>query len=443
MRDKNKGKLSGIKLVLSGGALFSMHFGASSMVWPMNWGKESGSSVLPAFAGAFITSIFLVFLAYLALSKGNYRELTKKVLGKRMGNFYTGLTIAILGPLYVIPRMSAAAWDSFLRALGLSFTSPIPLFIFTLVFYLLTYFFLTNPGKEMEKISKMLFPFLLTVVIFIVGKGFISPISKPLDKVYSEPALAYGFTNGYATAEILCALIFGMVLVDNLEKKGISKENITSNVVRVGAVGLLMLTFSHFSHMWLGAHTGKAFEDLSYTALYTAVAARLYGKVGGILFSLSLYFAALTTAIGMTSGCARFFVDTSEGKLSYKRATVMILIISVIFGSLGLANILDLLGPILDGVYPAAIVLVMFFALFPDIESHKHLRACRFSMVTALVFGFIDTLWKYLARFAINPLGLASFYEKIPLAKSSLLWIPWAFVFFLVGLFTYRRKTRL
>lgn len=442
MRDKNKGKLSGIELVLSGGALFSMHFGASSMVWPMNWGKESGSSVLPAFAGAFITSIFLVFLAYLALSKGTYRQLTKKVLGKRMGNFYTGITIAILGPLYVIPRMSAAAWDSFLRAFGLSFTSPIPLFIFTLCFYLLTYFFLTNPGKEMEKISKMLFPFLLTVVIFIVGKGFISPISKPLDKVYSEPALAYGFTNGYATAEILCALIFGMVLVDNLEKKGISKENITSNIVRVGAVGLLMLTFSHFSHMWLGAHTGKAFEDLSYTALYTAVAARLYGKVGGILFSLSLYFAALTTAIGMTSGCARFFVDTSEGRLSYKRSTVMILIISVIFGSLGLANILDLLGPILDGVYPAAIVLVMFFALFSDIESPKYLRACRFSMVTALIFGLIDTLWKYLVRFDINPLGLASLYEKIPLAKSSLLWIPWACVFFLVGLFTYRRKTR-
>ena len=119
MRDKNKGKLSIIELVLSGGALFSMHFGASSMVWPMNWGKESGSSVLAAFIGSFISSILFVFIVYLALSKGNYRDLTKKVLGEKMGRSYTGLTIAILGPLYVIPRMSAAAWDSFLHALSL------------------------------------------------------------------------------------------------------------------------------------------------------------------------------------------------------------------------------------------------------------------------------------------------------------------------------------
>ena len=65
----------------------------------------------------------------------------------------------------------------------------------------------------------MLFPFLLTVVIFILAKGFISPLSEPIGKTYPGSALAFGFTNGYATAEILCALIFGMVVIDNLEKK--------------------------------------------------------------------------------------------------------------------------------------------------------------------------------------------------------------------------------
>ncbi len=38
--------------------------------------------------------------------------------------------------------------------------------------------------------------------------------------------------------------------------------------------------------------------------------AELYGKVGGYLFAGALFLAALTTAIGMTSGCAEFFVDT-------------------------------------------------------------------------------------------------------------------------------------
>lgn len=442
MKGRKKGRLSGLELVLSGGALFSMHFGASSMVWPINWGKESGTSLIPAFLGAFITSILLVFIAYLALARSqeSYSKLTNKILGKKLGGFYTGLTIAILGPLYVIPRMSAAAWDSLIHALGLNPTSNIPLIIFTSLFYLLTYFFLVNPGKEMEKISNLLFPFLISIVILIVVKGFTNPISEPLEKTYPGSALAYGFTNGYATAEILCALIFGMVVVDNLEKKGIGKEDMTANMIRIGAVGLSILTFAHFSHMWLGSHTGKVFENLSYTALYTAVAARLYGKFGGILFSLSLFFAALTTAIGMTSGCARFFVDDSEGRCSYKKASIAILILSVIFGSLGLSNILDYLGPILDGVYPAAIVLVMFFALSSDTKSEKYIRACRFSMLASMGFGFLDTIWKYLTKAKLDPFGLASLYEKIPLAKSSLLWIVWAVLFFIIGLITYRKK---
>lgn len=442
MKRKSKNNLSVFELFLSGGALFSMHFGASSMVWPMNWGKESGTSVFLAFLGAFITSILLVFIAYLALSKGegSFSKLTNKVLGKKLGNIYTGITIAMLGPFYVIPRMSAAAWDSFINAFGLNPASNFPLIIFTILFYLLTYFFLTNPGKEMEKISNLLFPFLLAIVIFIVIKGSVNPISTPVDKIYSGSAFAYGFTNGYATAEILCALIFGMVIVNNLEEKGIEKEYITENMIKVGIVGLSMLTFAHFAHMWIGAHTGKVFEDLSYTALYTAVSRKLYGKIGGILFSLALFFAALTTAIGMTSGCARFFVEDSEGRCSYKKASIAILILSVVFGSLGLSKILDYLGPILDGVYPAAIVLVLFFALTSDTKSEKYIRACRFSMLTAMVFGFIDTIWKYMTKAGLDPLGLVSLYEKIPLAKSSLLWIAWTILFYIIALLTYREE---
>lgn len=442
MERKSKNNLNVFELFLSGGALFSMHFGASSMVWPMNWGKESGTSVFLAFLGAFITSILLVFIAYLALSKGegSFSKLTNRVLGKRLGNIYTAITIAMLGPLYVIPRMSAAAWDSFLNAFGLNPASIFPLIIFTILFYLLTYFFLTNPGKEMEKISNLLFPFLIAIVIFIVIKGSVNPISTPVEKIYPGSAFAYGFTNGYATAEILCALIFGMVIVNNLEEKGIEKEYVTENMIKVGIVGLSMLTFAHFAHMWIGSHTGKVFEDLSYTALYTAVARKLYGKIGGILFSLALFFAALTTAIGMTSGCARFFVEDSEGRCSYKKASIAILILSVVFGSLGLSKILDYLGPILDGVYPAAIVLVLFFALTSDTKSEKYIRACRFSMLTAMVFGFIDTIWKYMSKAKLDPLGLVSLYEKIPLAKSSLLWIAWTILFYIIALLTYREE---
>ena len=335
-KKKQKGNISAFQLFLTGGALFSMHFGASSMVWPMNWGKESGTSVIPAFFGAFITSLLLVLIAYIALSKGNgsYNKLTNKVLGKKLGNFYTILTIAILGPLYAIPRMSAAAWDSVVQAFGLNPENKIPLIIFTVVFYVITYFFLMNPGKAMDKISSLLFPFLLVIVVLIVGKGFMYPISEPIEKVYEG--------------------------------------------------------------------------------------------------------SALTTAIGMTSGCAEFFVDASDGKYNYKQASIAILVLSVIFGCLGLSSMLSILGPILDGIYPAAIVLVVFYALSPDSNSEKHLNGCRYSMYSAMVFGIIDMLWKYMLKLNVNPLGIVEFYEKIPFAKVSLVWIPWAIIFLIIGIVTYK-----
>lgn len=35
-----KKEMSMLSLLLMGGALFAMHFGASSMIWPMTWGKK-------------------------------------------------------------------------------------------------------------------------------------------------------------------------------------------------------------------------------------------------------------------------------------------------------------------------------------------------------------------------------------------------------------------
>lgn len=259
-----QGNLKGAALFLCGGALFSMHFGASSMVQPMNWGKESGNSVWLAFAGAFITSLLLVVIAYIALAKGDgsYHNITCRIVGDKFGKFYTRLTTLVLGPFYAIPRMSAAAWDSVTQAFNLNPHDKLPLIIFTIIFYVIAYFFLMNPGKAMDRISSLLFPILLIIVVVIVGKGLISPISTPTSQIYPGSAFVYGFTNGYATAEILCALIFGVVIFNTLENKGIVQDHMCKNMIRVGIVGVLMLSCTHLAHMLIGASTGTVFKDL-------------------------------------------------------------------------------------------------------------------------------------------------------------------------------------
>lgn len=436
------GDLKPVGLLLSGGALFSMHFGASSMVWPMNWGKESGTSVWAAFAGAFITSLLLVLITYIALAKADrsYSQMTCRITGNGFGKFYTCLTIAVLGPLYAIPRMSAASWDSIVQAFSLDPNAKIPLIIFTILFYVVTYFFLVNPGKAMDHISSLLFPILLIIVVVVVGKGLLNPISEPIAKSYEGSAFAYGFTNGYATAEILCALIFGVVIINSLKNKGIEQARLSKNMIRVGIVGLAMLTCTHLAHMLIGASTGGTL-DLNYTALYTAVAATQFGKAGGILFALALFLAALTTAIGMTAGCAEFFVETSKGKFDYKQWSIIMLLLSILFGSLGLTNILSLLGPILDGIYPAAIVLVIYYALIPKALEARQTFACKLSIYVSFAFGMIDMIWKYFAKFDLNPGGICDLYLKLPLASVSLAWVPFTVIAFFVGLSVYCVKS--
>ena len=57
-----KKDLSAKQLLTMGGALFSMHFGASCMLYPVNWGKDSGTSVFIAYIAIVLTALLLPLL---------------------------------------------------------------------------------------------------------------------------------------------------------------------------------------------------------------------------------------------------------------------------------------------------------------------------------------------------------------------------------------------
>ena len=49
-----KKDLSIRELLIMGGALFSMHFGAACMLFPVQWGKDAGNAVWLAFVGVLL-----------------------------------------------------------------------------------------------------------------------------------------------------------------------------------------------------------------------------------------------------------------------------------------------------------------------------------------------------------------------------------------------------
>ncbi|MBQ7329983.1 MAG: branched-chain amino acid transport system II carrier protein [Oscillospiraceae bacterium] len=438
-----KKDLSIKQLLTMGGALFSMHFGASCMLYPVDWGKNSGTSVFIAYIAIVLTALLLPLLAYVALArgKGNFAAITAKI-SPRFGSVFCTITVLVMGPLYVVPRMSAAAWDAILQLTGLQLPGFLPIFLFNCLFYALTYWFLADRSDTVDKIGKILFPVLLLIVVLVIGKGLLTPISTDWQpKTYPESALAYGLLQGYQTGDLPAALMFGLIVIQGIQKAGISESRTNRNLVRIGLVGMGMLAITHLGHMVVGAGTGGTI-DLSLSALYCEVVLQLWGKTGGIFFNVALVLAALTTAVGLCGSAGEFFSETAKGRISYKKISLIMVCISTLVSSVGLNNIVKFIGPLLDACYPTAIVVVLYYVLCPRLENPRLLLGARFAMIAAAVTGCVDVLSSYNALLGINNALFESFYRALPLSQFRLTWIPVSVVVFLLGILLYRPKNK-
>lgn len=438
--ENEKTKLAPKVLLLMGGSLFAMHFGGSSMIWPMTWGKESGTSLPLAFIGIFMTALLIPLLGYVALSrgKGTFLSISQRV-SKKFGLIFCTITILVLGPLFCIPRMSAAAWDAFLQVSGFKPQSFIAPLVFSIIYYLLTYWFIAKKSGVIDKLSKILLPVLIIAVVAIIAKGVLMPIGVQQPKAYTVNPFAFGFKNGYATAEVLCALIFGQIIIDDLKFKGVRDDKIDVHLIKIGIVGIGMLTFTHAGHAFVGSTAAALFPDLQYAALYSAVVLKLWGTVGGVIFNIALLFAALTTAIGFVVATANYFKEISNDSISYNKAAIITLIISAIISVVGLNTIVTFVAPLLDIVYPAAITLTLFYTFVRDLEFKKKIFAgYKWGMIVSFAWGIFEGILAYMNMFKIDAGFLKTIHDAFPLTSSGLGWMPVTVIAITIGALVYK-----
>ena len=438
-----KKDLSIKQLLTMGGALFSMHFGASCMLYPVDWGKNSGTSVFLAYIAIVMTALLLPLLAYIALArgKGNFAAITQRI-SPRFSSVFCTITVLVMGPLYVVPRMSAAAWDAILQLTGLDLPGFLPIFLFNCLFYALTYWFLSDRSDTMDKIGNILFPVLILIVVLVIGKGLITPISTDWQpKTYPESALAYGLLQGYQTGDLPAALMFGLIIIQGIQKAGISENRTNRNLVRIGLVGMGMLAITHLGHMVIGASTAGTIDE-TLSVLYGEVVTKLWGKPGAIFFNIALVLAALTTAVGLCGAAGEYFTQTSKGRVCYKKTSLIMVAISALVSSVGLNNIVTFIGPLLTACYPAAIVVVLYYVLCPRLENPRLLLGAKFAMIAAALVGLVDVLYQYNDLLKIHNAQFIRFYSWLPLSDFQLTWIPVSAALFLLGALLYRPKNK-
>jgi branched-chain amino acid:cation transporter, LIVCS family len=429
-------RLSPIIIAAIGGSVFAMHFGGSCMLWPVTWGQQSGSSVLIAYLGILISAIIFPWLAYLAVAReGTLFIIATSSVNKIFAQIFGGLTVLVLGPLFAIPRMSAASWDAICQILGLDY-SPFPaMLIFTFAYYAIAFWFLYRRSQVIEKIAKYLLPVLLVTIAAVVIRSLVSPLAQQVPQFYPEHPFTYGFLNGYQTMDLPAALMFATLVIAGLSGGyGLKDRALNRCLVLTAGIGFLLLGTSHFTQMLVGASTGELFTDVSYARLYATIILELWGPVGGVIFNVALLFAALTSAVGLAGGTAAYFEEASAGKLPYVACTAVTLFLSGLVSLVGLSEIIRLTAPILDMIYPPSIVIVLFIAIAPSLKGARAGAA-----VAAFAWGLFEGLCGYADIFEIGSV-LIMFRNIFPGAEAGFGWILITILGALIGHFLLQRK---
>lgn len=425
MNKENIVKLSPVVILAIAGSVFAMHYGASCMLWPTTWGRDSQSMWFLAFLGFLFTGLLLPFLGYFAVERagGPLFTIASRV-GPSFAQIFGGFTVLLMGPFFVIPRMSAAAWDALSKIFGLEASPWIFVVLFTIVYYAITYWFIYSETDIVDKVSKLLVPILLVLELAIITKSLMNPIGVPGAPLYDNNPFSFGFVNGYQTMDLPASLMFaGIILADIANRVNNHKPSVMANLIKAGLVGFILLAIIEVGEFALGASTGETLADVNYAKLFATIVLIQWGKIGGAVFNVALVFAAMTTAIGLTAGTAQYFVDASHGKWKYQTVAIVTLVVSTLISVCGLEQIITLTAPLLNMIYPPCIALILF-----TVFATKYVGAMRGACYLTFLWGIVEAIRGYMGVAGIEN-GMQGLYNIIPFANTGFGWV----IFFVVG----------
>lgn len=404
--------------LIIGAALFAMFFGAGNLIFPPAIGLASGNKWLPSLIGFFITGICVPILGVLAVSKagGTINELGKKV-SKPFSIFFGTIVVLAVGPLLAIPRTAATVYE-----IGVSPLINISALPVSIIYYLITFFFVIKPSTIIDKLGKILTPILLLVIGIIIISGLIFPIGTPT-QTQLDSAFSFGFLEGYQTMDALVSILMGGIILTTLIQKGYLEKKQQMKITTLAGMisgGLLALIYGGL--LFLGASiSGNVPSDITRTALILEITRSILGPNGLWVMSIAVSAACLTTSIGLTAVSGEFFSKITNGKISYAMTVSLICIFSTFISVIGVEQIVTIAVPLLSLVYPIAIVLIIMNLLSKWIPSSRTYLG---AVTGAGFFGFIDAMEQAgLGTLAPWITPLFKVVENLPLGSFGFGWL--------------------
>lgn len=413
---------------------FAFFLGAGNIIFPPQAGLFSGEHTLPAMLGFLITAVGLPLsgIVAVAISGGGWKGLTKE-LPFPVATLIAVSIFIIIGPAFAGPRAGLVAYEMAFKPF-LSDAGQLELSLFSIVFFSVSLFLSLNQGKLIDTIGKFLTPALFIGLIILAVGVFVAPQGEigVAQGAYVDSAFTKGFLEGYNTMDTFAALMFGMLIVDVIRKKGITSQVKTCRyLILAGTIAAIGLSFVYISLFYLGAtSTGLVFAGANGGEILSAYVLALFGPFGQIILSAIILLACLTTAIGLISACADYFAKLT--RVTYQQWVVLLSIICAIVANVGLNQLIEISIPVLFALYPVAIILIVLTFLRPFIPNP--VLAYRLVLGVSFIFSLFD---------AAKVLGFdVSALNSLPLFTYGLAWLLPAIITLIVVCFIGPNKNQ-
>ncbi|MBP6288185.1 MAG: branched-chain amino acid transport system II carrier protein, partial [Faecalibacterium sp.] len=280
--------------------------------------------------------------------------------------------------------------------------------------------------KLTDLLGRILCPCLIGLIVVL----FAGCLAHPLTAHYAAPSAEYaslpaaqGILYGYQTMDTLAGLNFGAVIALNIRARGITEgPAVERGTIRAGFIagGLLLAVYVMLGHA--GAQTGAVHPGLATGAeVLTALAQDLFGRAGLVLVAAIFVIACFNTCVGLIACVGQYFHQLLP-RIPYPAIAAFFAAASMLISNLGLAGIIRLSTPVLNAIYPAAIVLITL-SFLPGLERRR--------AVYPLCVGC--TAVQSIA--AALPLGpLSALANALPLAGLGFGWVLPAAAGFIIGI---------
>lgn len=378
-----------------------------------------------------LTGIALPILAVVAVARaGGTFKLLSRPIARWFHHLFNLLVMIGVGLLITIPRTGAVAYETGVRELVPGGESRVVQLVAVLVFFAIVYLLANDLGAVADKVGAYLTPFLLTLVLVIVGAAVLNPVGDPPAAAVPNP-FYMAFMESYQTGDILTGLLCAVIFVEAFRGRGFRKRIQNTRLITLACIiGFIGLFVVYGGLLYLRATgAGSLSPDMDRTTRLVELV-RLVG--GGPLVSalaVAVIMACLTTAAGLTSVVANYLHETI--RLPHRIGVIIVCVVGVFQALGGVERIVAIAGPIFLSIYPISILIVILGLLGPLVPNDGVWKG------GALLVGLVSLYEAATLVLAMNgaepPAALQQAYSMIPLADQGFGWIVPAVVGAVLG----------